>query len=77
MVREPKSVTGQGNTVPIFNYNLQHSMIGYIYKTTNILNNKIYIGKHSSNTYDPTYFGSGKILKQAIKNTVEKISLMK
>lgn len=42
-------------------------MYGYIYKTTNLLNNKIYIGqKHSSTFLGNNYLGSGKILKQAI-----------
>jgi len=36
-----------------------------IYKTTNLLNNKIYIGQ--SNYNDPTYYGSGKWLKRSIK----------
>lgn len=36
-----------------------------IYKTTNLINNKIYIGKDKNN--NPKYFGSGKILKLAIK----------
>lgn len=36
-----------------------------IYKTTNLINGKFYIGKDSKN--DPNYLGSGKILKTAIK----------
>ena len=36
-----------------------------IYKTTNLVNGKIYIGKDAKNR--STYFGSGTILKQAIK----------
>lgn len=36
-----------------------------IYKTTNMINNKIYIGKDSKN--NKNYYGSGKILKLAIK----------
>lgn len=35
-----------------------------IYKTTNLINGRIYIGKDKHN--DPKYLGSGKILKQAI-----------
>lgn len=35
-----------------------------IYKTTNILNGKIYVGKDERN--DPNYLGSGYILKKAI-----------
>ena len=44
-------------------------MFGYIYKTTNLLNNKIYIGQHKSELFDTKYFGSGKILKNAIEAT--------
>ncbi len=36
-----------------------------IYKTTNNINGKIYIGKSEKN--DPNYLGSGKIIRQAIK----------
>lgn len=36
-----------------------------IYKTTNLINNKIYIGQDKHNNTD--YLGSGKILKKAIK----------
>jgi hypothetical protein len=36
-----------------------------IYKTTNIINNKIYIGQDSNN--DSNYIGSGKLLILAIK----------
>lgn len=36
-------------------------MYGYIYKTTNLLNNKIYIGQHKSDRFDKTYYGSGKL----------------
>lgn len=41
-------------------------MYGYIYKTTNLVNGKIYVGQHKSNCFDAKYYGSGKILKQAI-----------
>jgi len=36
-----------------------------IYKTTNLINGKFYIGQDSKN--DPTYLGSGKLLNRAIK----------
>ena len=36
-----------------------------IYKTTNLINGKIYIGKDTKN--NPTYLGSGKLLCQSIK----------
>jgi group I intron endonuclease len=40
---------------------------GYIYKTTDLQNGKIYIGLRSGD-FDPSYFGSGKLIKQRIKN---------
>lgn len=44
-------------------------MYGYIYKTVNNINGKFYIGKHKYPKYeiDPSYYGSGKRLKEAIK----------
>ena len=42
-------------------------MYGYIYLTTNTINGRMYIGKHKSEIYDSKYYGSGKILLQAIK----------
>lgn len=42
------------------------SMIGYIYKTTNKIDNKIYVGKKYG-IFDNNYYGSGKILLQALK----------
>ena len=43
-------------------------MYGYIYKTTNLVNNKIYIGQHKASTFEPQkYIGSGVILDNAIK----------
>jgi hypothetical protein len=36
-----------------------------VYKTTNIINGKVYIGKDRKN--NPNYLGSGKLLHQAIK----------
>lgn len=42
-------------------------MYGYIYKITNLINNKIYIGKHKSKFYDKNYYGSGIIIKRVIK----------
>lgn len=41
-------------------------MYGYIYKTTNLITGKMYIGQHKSDTFDEGYKGSGKLLKQAI-----------
>lgn len=42
-------------------------MYGYIYITTNLITNKIYIGQKKSQRFCPTYFGSGKALKQSLK----------
>ena len=42
-------------------------MFGYIYKTTNKINNKIYIGQHKHADFDKQYYGSGKIILEAIK----------
>lgn len=42
-------------------------MYGYIYKTTNTVNNKIYIGQHKSEKFDESYIGSGKSFSMAVK----------
>lgn len=39
----------------------------YVYKTTNIINGKWYIGVHSSDSLDDDYLGSGNVIKAAIK----------
>ena len=36
-----------------------------VYKTTNLLNGKFYVGKHTKD--DPNYLGSGVILHRAIR----------
>jgi len=41
-------------------------MYGYIYRTTNLVNNKVYIGQRKG-TFDSTYYGSGLCLKSAVK----------
>lgn len=43
------------------------NMYGYIYITTNIINNKKYIGKHKAKIHSKSYLGSGVILNEAIK----------
>ena len=42
-------------------------MFGYIYKTTNLINGKIYIGKRQKQEFDKYYLGSGIYLKKAIE----------
>lgn len=38
-----------------------------VYKTTNLLNGKFYIGSHQTKFIDDNYYGSGRILKLALK----------
>lgn len=42
-------------------------MFHIVYKTTNSLNGKYYIGGHSTKTLSDSYLGSGHLLKRAIK----------
>lgn len=42
-------------------------MFGYVYITTNNINNKKYIGKHKSKVFDDSYLGSGILLRKAIE----------
>ena len=41
--------------------------IFYIYKTTNLINNKFYIGKHCTTKIENDYLGSGKRLRYSIR----------
>ena len=52
-----------------FNFERINFMYGYIYKTTNLINGKIYIGQKKSTIFlDSDYLGSGVRLKSAIKH---------
>lgn len=42
-------------------------MIHYVYEIKNIINDKIYVGKHSTENIDDGYMGSGKYISAAIK----------
>ena len=38
----------------------------FIYKTTNLVNNKFYVGMHSTDNLEDGYFGSGKIVHYSV-----------
>lgn len=40
---------------------------GYVYKITNIVNNKIYVGKRVAKVFDEQYQGGGKIIHAALE----------
>ena len=42
------------------------TVYGYVYLTQNNVNGRMYVGQHKSGEYDPSYLGSGKVLKMAI-----------
>lgn len=41
-------------------------MFHFLYKTTNLINNSVYYGKHSTKMIEDGYLGSGLLLKKAI-----------
>ena len=43
-------------------------MFGYIYKTTNLVNGKIYVGQHKADEFEPDfYIGSGTLFRRAVE----------
>lgn len=42
-------------------------MYGYVYRTTYLTENKIYIGQHKSEVFDENYYGSGVIISNLLK----------
>lgn len=58
--KEAKDLTEEDE---LFDYN----NIGYIYKITNKINGKFYIGQHKSLHFDKNYFGSGILIQRAVK----------
>ena len=42
-------------------------MFGYIYKTTDLSNSKIYVGKHKATCFTSKYYGSGLVIRRIIK----------
>lgn len=49
-------------------------MYGYIYKTTDSSNGKIYVGQHKSEEFDIEYKGSGIIIKRIINKRPQDLT---
>jgi len=47
-------------------YRFDHDRYGYVYKTINLLNGKVYIGQHKSRQFNPNYYGNGLRSSNAI-----------
>lgn len=47
--------------------NKTQNMYGYVYMTTNLITNKIYIGQKKSDKFIENYYGSGIYIKRSLK----------
>lgn len=49
------------------NYHKMNRKFCYVYKITNLVNGKVYIGQHRTDDMDDGYMGSGKLIVRAIE----------
>ncbi|MGH9864501.1 MAG: NUMOD3 domain-containing DNA-binding protein [Candidatus Acidiferrales bacterium] len=42
-------------------------MIGYVYLTKNTVNGRLYVGSHAASEFDQKYYGSGTLIRRALK----------
>lgn len=59
----------------VYVYLGESEYFGYIYCTTDMTNGKKYIGQHVSNKFDPTYYGSGQIIKRILNKRPDTLKL--